>query len=104
VELQHIFAPGSVVESIDVLGDEGEAGDPFFEFDQREMTFIGSEGSQYLSSPVIEFPDKPWVSRKRLGCCKIRCAILPPYAFFTSEGGNSRFGGYPGTRENCNSF
>jgi hypothetical protein len=92
VQLEDLAAAGAVVKAIHVLRDQGEAGFPPFELDQRAMGGIGGGLGDELTPPVVPFPNQPRVFGESFGRGEILRPVAFPKAAGVAKGGDATFG------------
>ena len=91
-------AAGSLVQTIDILGDQGEGGEAFFQLNQRQMPGIRGGSADQLSAPGIPFPDQARIAAKGFGRGQLfRSEALPKTGLSIPKGRHSAFGGDAGS-------
>ena len=99
------FCPGgAVVESVDVLGHQGDALPQQGEPRQRLMAWVWCAIGDQASTPLIPFPDEYRVALESLGGGELFWAIGAPETLVAPKGGDAGFCRYPSTRKHHDRF
>jgi hypothetical protein len=93
VDFQDARAPGEVVQTIDVLGDQSEGGLSGFQTDQRVVRRVGCGLGNDLATPVVPLPDEARIARKSFGSGEVFGAKILPEPACAAEGWNAALGG-----------
>src|SRR5439155_14728120 len=99
VELQRSAAAGSFMQTVHVLGDQGEIGLGGLEMNQGSMSRVGLGFSDQSATPVIPLPNQARIFRERLGRCQIFGFVLLPETIGAAEGRDAALGGDAGAGE-----
>lgn len=98
VNLQYMTAARAVVQTVDILSNQGEPLFPPFEVGEGKVAGIRGDRGDLLPSPVIPFPNQHRIAGERLGSRQIFRAELTPQPFRSTKrrhpalGGDSRAG------------
>lgn len=91
-------AAGSLVKTIDVLGDQGEDREAFFQLNQREMPGIRGDFAYQLTSPGVPFPNQAWIAAEGFGRGQLFWSeALPQSGLGVPEGRHTAFSGDTGS-------
>src|ERR1041385_1349519 len=103
VEFDDIAASGALVQTVHVLGNDGELRHATLPFHEREVAGIGMRSGDQFASPGIPFPDEFWVAPKRFGRGHLlRPESRPESCLRVPEGGHAAFGRDSRTGQNDN--
>jgi hypothetical protein len=84
-----ITTASGCVEPVDILCDQSEIGDVFFNFGEEQMSLVRDACSDEFSPPGVELPDKLWISMEGKWSCEFLRPIGTPKAIGAAEGRDS---------------
>ena len=89
--MEDVPAARTLMQVVDVLGDQREVGRAGFELGQREVAWIGLRGRDQAAAPVVPLPNQLWITREGAGRGQIFGAEVFPKAACAAKGRDSAF-------------
>jgi hypothetical protein len=99
VEREDVPASRTLVQAINVLGDQGQVGQTVLHSDDGPMSKIGLARSYGLPTPIVKPPHQLGIAVESLGGSEVSCAMIPPQPTRATKGGNATLGRNPGTSQ-----
>lgn len=105
MHMQNVGATGALVQIVDVLSDQRHPALPgALQFCEGQMcrVWLKSLGQKLAASSIVEAVDQLGIASEGARCRNIFQVHFGPDAVRIAEGGEARFPGYTGTREDNN--
>ncbi len=96
VQFDHFFTARALVHAVDVLGDDSDAGVPFFQPGEDKMPGMGLAGQHRFAPQFMEFQYLYRVTVKGILARVVFIIVLVPDAAPTPVGGYTAFGRHAG--------
>ena len=92
MQFKHVLISRHAMQAVYILRDEGELGNPLFEFDKRVMPGVGARAFDGFAPPRVPIPDEFGIAGKRIGRGEVFGLVLRPQAGLrVAEGAESAF-------------
>ena len=99
MDFEQASGTGTIVEAIDILGDEGEIGRAFLQLCEGPVSGVRLGFRDQAASPVIPFPDELGIAGEGLRSRKFFRAEVLPESAEVAERWNTAFGRDSGAGE-----
>jgi hypothetical protein len=78
VQLEDAFVPSSVMQTIDILGDQAKIREAFLKLGHRQMARVRLDPGNHFTPPAVPFPNTRRMISEGLGSCQVFDAEFVP--------------------------